>query len=102
MRDLTMAVLEQSLDQVRAWRDAGRDLTVAVNLSASSLVDLELPEMVWRTLFDRDLPASVLELEITEDFLMGDRERARDILTQLRRLGIRVGVYSTIFFVLGS
>ena len=48
MRDLTMAVLEQSLDQVRAWRDAGRELTVAVNLSASSLVDIELPEMVWR------------------------------------------------------
>ncbi|HVQ86847.1 MAG TPA: EAL domain-containing protein [Actinomycetes bacterium] len=92
MRELTNAVLEQSLDQVRAWRDAGRDLTVAVNLSASSLVDLELPDMVWRTLFERGLPASALELEITEDFLMGDRERAREILTQLRRLGIRVAV----------
>ncbi|MEO8328615.1 MAG: diguanylate cyclase, partial [Candidatus Nanopelagicales bacterium] len=45
MRELTSAVLEQSLDQVRSWREAGRDLTVAVNLSASSLVDLELPDM---------------------------------------------------------
>jgi EAL domain-containing protein (putative c-di-GMP-specific phosphodiesterase class I) len=48
--------------------------------------------MVWRSLFDRELPASVLELEITEDFLMGDRERAREILSELRRLGVRVAV----------
>jgi len=92
MRELTVAVLEQSLDQVRTWRDAGRELSVAVNLSASSLVDIELPETIWKMLFDRDLPAAILELEITEDFLMGDRERARDILTQLRRLGVRVAV----------
>jgi diguanylate cyclase (GGDEF)-like protein len=92
MRDLTVAVLEQSLDQVLQWRASGRELSVAVNLSASSLVDLELPEMVWKSLFDRSLPADVLELEITEDFLMGDRERARDILSQLRRLGVRVAV----------
>lgn len=92
MRELTVAVLEQSLDQVRTWRQGGRELSVAVNLSASSLVDIELPETIWKMLFDRDLPASTLELEITEDFLMGDRERARDILTQLRRLGVRVAV----------
>ena len=92
MRELTSAVLEESLDQVRAWREAGRDLTVAVNLSASSLVDLELPQMVSQTLVERELPATSLELEITEDFLMGDRERAREILTQLRQLGIRVAV----------
>jgi EAL domain-containing protein (putative c-di-GMP-specific phosphodiesterase class I) len=92
MRDLTDAVLEQSLDQVKRWRSAGRVLSVAVNLSASSLVDSELPLRVWSALRDRDLPSDALELEITEDFLMGDRERARAILGDLRRLGIRVAV----------
>ena len=67
-------------------------LSVAVNLSASSLVDAELPQRVWSALRDRDLPSDALELEITEDFLMGDRERARAILGDLRRLGIRVAV----------
>ena len=52
MRDLTMAVLEQSLDQVRVWRAGGRMLSVAVNLSASSLVDLELPERVHQLLLE--------------------------------------------------
>jgi diguanylate cyclase len=92
MRELTTAVLEQSLDQVNAWRAQGRTLSVAVNLSASSLVDLELPDRVQHLLQSRGLPASALELEITEDFLMGDRERAREILTHLRALGIRVAV----------
>jgi diguanylate cyclase (GGDEF)-like protein len=92
MRELTIAVLEQSLDQVMAWRAAGRRLSVAVNLSASSLVDLELPSRVRSLLAERTLPASALELEITEDFLMGDRERAREILTHLRELGVKVAV----------
>jgi diguanylate cyclase (GGDEF)-like protein len=92
MRDLTMAVLEQSLDQVVIWRSQGRMLSVAVNLSASSLVDLELPGRVRQLLVNRGLPAAALELEITEDFLMGDRERARDILNQLRTFGIKVAV----------
>ena len=92
MQDLTDAVLELSLDQIRIWRDAGRQLSVAVNLSASSLVDSELPQRVWSALCDRQLPADALELEITEDFLMGDRERAREILGELRRLGIRLAV----------
>ncbi len=92
MRDLTTAVLEQSLAQVKRWRDEGRVLAVAVNLSASSLVDLELPLRISEVLFRHGLPASALELEITEDFLMGDRERARGILTELRALGIRVAV----------
>jgi diguanylate cyclase (GGDEF)-like protein len=92
MRELTAAVLEQSLDQVCQWRTAGRTLSVAVNLSASSLVDLELPARVRNMLKTRQLPASALELEITEEFLMGDRERARVILTELRGLGVRVAV----------
>jgi diguanylate cyclase (GGDEF)-like protein len=92
MGDLTDAVLEQSLDQVKIWRTAGRMLSVAVNLSASSLVDADLAQRVWATLRERDLPSEALELEITEDFLMGDRERARSILSDLRRLGIRVAV----------
>jgi diguanylate cyclase (GGDEF)-like protein len=92
MGELTDAVLEESLDQMVLWRAAGRDLNVAVNLSASSLVDADLPSRVWAALQSRGLPANVLELEITEDFLMGDRERARAILGELRRLGIRVAV----------
>jgi EAL domain-containing protein (putative c-di-GMP-specific phosphodiesterase class I) len=92
MHDLTEAVLEQSLDQVAQWQRQGRMLSVAVNLSASSLVDIELPRRVRAALMQRRLGPEVLELEITEDFLMSDRERARDILGELRALGVRIAV----------
>ena len=92
MEDLTRAVLEQALDQAAAWWRAGRPLAIAVNLSASSLGDQDLPDRVSRLLAERRLPARLLEIEITEDFLMADRERAQGILEGLRARGIRVAV----------
>ena len=92
MEDLTTAVLEQAVDQAAAWLAAGRPLAVAVNLSATSLDDAGLPERVAALLASRSLPAHLLEVEITEDFLMADPERARGILDGLRRRGVRVAV----------
>jgi diguanylate cyclase (GGDEF)-like protein len=92
MARLTQIVLEQALDQAAVWHRQGRPLTVAVNLSASSLVDTDLPEQVVLLLDARHLPASALQLEITEEFLMADRDRARSILTRLRDHGIQIAV----------
>ena len=92
MRSLTQVVLELALDQAVAWRAAGRPLAVAVNLSASSLVDTDLPEQVAALLLARRLPASALQLEITEEFLMSDRDRARTILHRLRDSGVQISV----------
>ncbi|MEP7017475.1 MAG: EAL domain-containing protein [Actinomycetota bacterium] len=89
---MTMVVLEIALDQAAVWRANGQPLTIAVNLSASSMVDNELPEQVIALLTARNLPASTLQLEITEDFLMADRDRARSVLTRLRGHGIQISV----------
>jgi diguanylate cyclase len=89
---LTRVVLAQSLDQVAAWHTQGQQLTVAVNLSASSLVDSDLPRQVASMLAARDLPPGALQLEITEEFLMADRDRARAILTRLRNSGVQISV----------
>jgi diguanylate cyclase (GGDEF)-like protein len=92
MRALTQCVLDQALDQAAIWRTEGRPLTVAVNLSPSSLVDDELPAHIGAMLAVRGLPASALQLEITEEFLMADRDRTRTILTELRDQGIQIAV----------
>ncbi|MEO8519491.1 MAG: EAL domain-containing protein, partial [Dermatophilaceae bacterium] len=89
---MTMAVLEIAMDQAAVWLTNGRPMTIAVNLSASSMVDGDLPEQVAAVLEDRALPPSALQLEITEDFLMADRDLARSILTRLRGLGIQISV----------
>jgi diguanylate cyclase (GGDEF)-like protein len=92
MPALTRVVLALALDQAAAWHAQGRRMTVAVNLSASSLVDVDLPDEVTTMLAARDLPPRVLQLEITEEFLMADRDRARAILTRLREHGIQISI----------
>ena len=92
MEELTGSVLAKALDQAATWRSAGREIAIAVNLSASSLADRFLPSRILQMLSDRSLPAQVLEIEITEDFLMSDRHAAQRILAGLRSSGVRVSV----------
>jgi diguanylate cyclase (GGDEF)-like protein len=92
MRPMTQFVLAEALDQAAIWRQNGRAIKVAVNLSASSLVDTDLPAEIAELLKARGLPAGALQLEITEEFLMSDRDRTRAVLTQLRDQGIQISV----------
>jgi diguanylate cyclase (GGDEF)-like protein len=92
MTDLNNRVLSLALDQAARWEAQGRPLTVAVNLSASTLIDAELPERIAAMLMERGLAESALMVEITEDFMMPDRSRARDILARLQDSGIRIAI----------
>lgn len=92
MPALTGIVLGKALDQAAAWAAKGRDLTVAVNLAAPSIIDSGLPGQIGAMTSARGLSPSVLVLEITEDVLVADRERARTVLTTLRDLGVRIAV----------
>ena len=92
MHSLTRIVLTKALDQAALWQAHGRTLPIAVNMSASSLVDVDLPEEIATMVAARALPPSSLMLEITEDFLMSDRDRARDVLFLLREAGIQISV----------
>ena len=92
MHDLTQIVLGAALDQAAIWHANGQPLTVAVNLSASSLIDAALPARIGAMIASRGLTTSALMLEITEDFLMADRDRAHAILTLLRDSGIHIAI----------
>jgi diguanylate cyclase len=88
MGALTRVVLERAVEQCAAWRAAGLDIPVAVNLSAASLLDRALPASVAAALESVALPASLLRLEITEGTLMVDPERAVAMIDELRGLGV--------------
>jgi diguanylate cyclase len=89
---LTRYVLERSISQCAEWRHAGRELTVAVNLSARDLLDQRLPAEIESILSACQLPPQALGLEITESMIMSDPDRAIAILTRLSDLGIRLSV----------
>jgi EAL domain-containing protein (putative c-di-GMP-specific phosphodiesterase class I) len=92
MPALTSSVLDQALRQCRTWRDAGLGLTVAVNLSVRSLHDLGFPDEVARLLATWAVPASALELEITETAIMAEPARAMNVLTALSHMGISLAI----------
>ncbi|WP_082614303.1 putative bifunctional diguanylate cyclase/phosphodiesterase [Mycobacterium sp. Root265] len=92
MRPITELVLSQALNQTAEWRDMGLLVPVAVNVFAPSLSDLALPETVERALEERGLPHEVLTVEITEDLLLDNHERARAVIERLRQGGVRVAI----------
>lgn len=86
-------VLEGACRQARKWLDDGLPpLVVAVNVSARQFVAGDLPHLVKRTLELTGLPASSLELEITESVAMNDVEGTVRTLEQLAALGIGLSI----------
>ena len=93
MPALTDRVLQLALDQLLAW-DAGGlpGLSIAVNLSGSSLSDSTLPGRVIDALEQRGLDGSRLVLEVTEQCLIEDRAHAGQVLDELRRHRVRISL----------
>jgi EAL domain-containing protein (putative c-di-GMP-specific phosphodiesterase class I) len=92
IRPLTLSVLETALWQIRAWRDDGFDMSVAVNLSTRNLLDLDLPERVHELLERCGVEPESLELEITESMIMSDPVRAKAVLDRLSDMGVRLAI----------
>jgi diguanylate cyclase len=87
-RLLTLEVIDQALRTERAWRADGLQVPVAVNTSAATLLDVRFPDDVAALLERWDAPEGVLALELTEETIMTDPERAQDVLARLSELGI--------------
>ena len=92
VRPLTAVVLRVALRQCREWLDAGRHMSVAVNLSARGLDDAMLPVLVDELLAAAGVPPSALTLEITETSVMSDVARTLPLLQRLADLGVALSV----------
>jgi diguanylate cyclase (GGDEF)-like protein len=92
MRAMTALVLGRVLEQARSWRAQGIELPISVNLSTSSLIDLDFAGQIEAMCRARDVEPSVLVLEITETQMMADPGRTVRLLESLARLGIEFSV----------
>ncbi len=94
---ITHWVLDEALHQWRRWMDEAdpddpTELSVAVNLSTRSLLDASLPEVVQAALGRWQVPAHLLDLEITETIIMTDPARAKTVLTELADMGVTLSI----------
>lgn len=91
MRQVANRAINLALKQVRSWRDQGMALPVAVNLSTTNLLDLDLVSTMEGLLGTHGLPADSLILEITESALV-DSARSRHTVAALQALGVRISL----------
>ena len=85
-------VIRTACMEAAAWNDAGRDLTVSVNLSARQLEDDRLVNAISQALREAGLPPHKLTLEVTESILMENLGDAVAVLESAKELGIRVAI----------
>jgi diguanylate cyclase (GGDEF)-like protein/PAS domain S-box-containing protein len=86
-------VLQQATVQTQQWLARyDRPLRISVNLSPRQLRNPRLAESVADALRVSGLPATLLELELTETGLMEDPVLAAKVLKQLKESGVRLAV----------
>ncbi len=78
--------------QVRAWLDRGFAVPVAINVSGKDLLHGDPARLIETAARDADIPASLIEVEITESLLVKDSATVRGALARLRELGCRIAL----------
>lgn len=68
------------------------NLRIAINISAVQFRDNSLVAVVTNALKRHDIPASMLELELTESLFINDKDGIAQQINQLRELGIAIAI----------
>jgi len=92
MHAVTRWVVRNATEQCARWRTEGRHLSVAVNVSPSNLVEPGFVDLVRQELGRQSLPSEALVLEITETSVISDFQRSRQVIEELRDMGIVVSI----------
>ena len=86
-------VLRAACMQAQAWHDEGHSaLRVAVNVSGLQLAQRGFPGLVAAVLRDTGLPSVTLELEITESVIMANEDWTRQVLGELKAIGVQISI----------
>ncbi len=82
-------ILREACREAQTWREPK---TVAVNISPRQFQQVDLPNLVQLVLLETGLPASRLEVEITEGVLIDDFPRAVSMLRRLKNIGVEIAL----------
>ncbi len=89
---LTRFVVARAIRDLADWREKGREMRVAVNLSPRNLHDPTLPAHVAGLLADAEMGPACLEFEVTESTVMADAELACAVMDRLSAMGIVIAI----------
>lgn len=86
-------VLERACRQLCEWNDTYDSLgPLSVNLAGAQLRQPNLLGRIEQLLREHQLEPGLLQLEITENFIMSQAEEALTVLHQLKKLGVQLAI----------
>lgn len=86
-------VLREACKRCKYWNDMGHpEYKVNVNLSVVQLLQNDIVEQVYQIVKETGITPENLTLEVTESLAINDMVRMKQILAEIRRLGIRVAL----------
>lgn len=83
-------VMEEAARQTEAWAKKGINLRVAINVSGRQLRHPDLVSDFRQALMDAGSYPSMLDLELTESYLIEDEALAFDLIEKVNKLGAEV------------
>jgi len=89
---ITEWVIDTALKQIGLWVENNSPIKVSINVSTRNLLDENLIPYLSQKLIEYEVPAHLLEIEITESALMADPERALETLKKISALGVSISV----------
>jgi len=85
-------IINEACSQAALWNKEGRELVIAVNISAVQFQRGNLLEVVKDTLKISGLKAKYLELELTESLLINDTENVLETVKRIKELGVQLSI----------
>lgn len=85
-------VIRAACRQLRRWMDRGFSVPIAINVSGKELLHGDPAQVVEAEAAAAGVPASLIEIEITESLLVKDSNTVRSELARLRQLGCRIAL----------
>lgn len=86
-------VLVEACRECRRWNENGHpEYKVSVNLSVVQLLQPDIVESVERVLDETGISPKNLTLEVTESLAINDMNRMKEILGNIRKLGVRIAL----------
>lgn len=89
---LTSKVLDLAINRISSQQSNGYRIPLSVNVSATNIRSLELPEDLKSKIKINELDPGLLIIEITESALMGELVTSLDILTRIRMKGFGLSI----------
>ncbi|MGI2030203.1 GGDEF/EAL domain-containing response regulator [Endozoicomonas acroporae] len=89
---MTTKMIDLALEQIRVWREQGRNIAVGINLSAATLTNTDLPDMLIGKMRGLSIPPELLTLEITESSLIENAALSLETLARFKLHGFSLSI----------